>query len=670
MTSISPIDPQTIKRINDLRAQITRHDHLYHVLDAPEISDVEYDKLFKKLTWYETQFPELDSQSSPTKRIGGNPADGFLKITREKAMYSIDKAFTGEEIKQWMDRVVKTGIDPHYVLDVKLDGLAIELKYIDGVLDLAATRGDGLVGEIVTNNIRTVQNIPLAVNQKGIFSVRGEVVMHDSDFEELNAIRMKEGKKPWANTRNAAAGAVRQLDPKKTANRRLRFYAYSIHGIEAIDSQTGAIERLRDLGFHTTGTVCNLSVLKDLDEILLNLKGYEIIRPDLVCAIDGVVLKVNDFSQQESLGYSSRCPKWALAYKFKAEEKTTTVLGIDIQVGRTGALTPVARLEGVNVGGVVVTNATLHNGQELTRKDLRIGDTVVIRRAGDVIPEVVRVVMEKRVPDNNVFVMPSKCPVCGEDTGFNKEGDAVLRCLNTMVCPAQLKARVRHFVSRDAYDIVGFGVKLSDELVDLGHLKTVADIFILNEAKLLTADRMGTTSTQKLLKAIEARKKIPFNRFLYGMGIPQLGRSVSKFLEKRFGTLTGIETASEATLLAEEGIGPEIASSILRIANDKDIIDLVDQLFENGVEILYPDETVEVGNTLDGKKFVVTGTLSEPRDVIKKMIEANGGIIAGSVSAKTDFVVCGEKAGGKKEKALKLGVTILSEDELRTKCVA
>jgi len=665
-----PETPITIiKRAATLRESLNRHNHLYFVMDKPEIGDLEFDELFAELVQIEKDYPELKTTDSPTQRIGSTPSDKFEKITRATKMYSIDKAFTEEEIKRWMDRVEK--VNPEYVLDVKLDGLAIELSYENGVLVNAATRGDGLIGEIVTNQIRTIKNIPLTTNLKVNFQVRGEVVMPKAVFKRQNEIREANGEEPWANPRNAAAGGVRQLDPKKTAERQLRFFAYSIHGLEGmpgVESQSEAMFTLAEIGFQTTADVARQYSPTNLKGIVGYLKDIEDQRDALVCEIDGVVLKVDDFKDQVVLGFSSNYPKWALAYKFAAEQVTTTVQGIDIQVSRTGALTPVARLEPVSVGGVVVSNATLHNRQELTRKDVRIGDTVVVQRAGDVIPEVVRVVMEERLSfATKAFVMPDECPVCGGEVGRNKDGDAVLRCLN-FNCIAQLKARLKHFVSRDAYDIVGFGVKLADQLVEEKVITSVGGIFHLTTEQLEKMDRMGQKSAEKLIAAIDNRRKIPFDRFLYGLGIPNLGKSVSKFLADNFNSLEEIENLTIEQLEALEGIGPEIAQAINTIGNDPNVVNLVDELLYSGIEIIYLEKAVPTGEALANKKFVITGSMSEPRAAIKKLIEDNGGKISGSISKKTDFLVYGEKAGIKKAKAESLGIACITEAQLKKMC--
>lgn len=649
-----------------LRDAINRHDYLYFVKNEPEISDVQYDRMFKGLVELETKYPELVIPNSPTQRIGAPPAEDFEKYTREKPMYSIDKAFTLEEIERWMARVEKTlGETPGYFVDVKMDGLAVELIYENGELVTAATRGDGLVGEDVTANARTIRNIPLTIDTESRLVVRGEVVLLKDDFAKLNAKRAEEGKTPWANARNAAAGALKNLDSRKTAERRLRFYAYGVYGGNM--GFGNSYNYLKSLNFQTTTDIHKAFIAFYLEGITYGLNEAQEARPSLPCDIDGVVIRVDSPKHQKKLGYSSSTPKWAIAYKFQAEQQTTIVRDIDIQVGRTGALTPVARLEPIPVGGVIVSNATLHNESELRRKDVRVGDTVVVQRAGDVIPEVVEVVMEARPLDAAPFEMPTSCPVCGV-TAFRKEGEAVLRCVN-LNCPAQLKARIKHFVSRDAYDIQGFGSKLGDQLVDEGMVKSVADIFRLTEKQIAKMDRMGPKSAKKLIAAIDGRREVPFDRFLYGLGISHLGRSVSKFLAVKFGSLAELEGAKYDDLMELEDIGPEIAAAIRRIADDPAVVNLVDDLFDAGVKIAYPEKTEEKEGpiatpSLVGKKFVITGALSEPRHVIKARIESYGGKVSGSISKKTDYLVCGEKVGSKFEKAMSLGVDCISEDEL------
>lgn len=651
-----------VEVVQKLRQAINHHDHLYFVLDTPEITDVQYDRMFKGLVELEQKYPELQDANSPTQRVGAPPADGFEKFVRSEKMYSMDKAFSLEEIVRWKRRTINSlGLKyyPAYFVDVKLDGLAVELIYQDGQLVTAATRGDGLTGENVTTNARTIRNLPLTIPFEGSLTVRGEVVMMKEDFINLNKQRVESGKEPWVNPRNAAAGGLKNLDAHKTARRRLRFFAYSIVGTES--TITDMYSFLRDNGFQTVADIASASTVDSTATLREKIESIESARPYLPCDIDGAVIRIDDPAYRKVLGFSSSTPKWAIAYKFEAEQATTDLIKIDIQVGRTGVLTPVARLNPVFVGGATVSNATLHNAEEIWRKDVRAGDTVIVRRAGDVIPEIMGHVSrpEWAVP----FEYPKTCPVCGGTV--EPDGKKMVRCSN-INCPAQLKARICHLVSRDAFDINGFGPKLAEQLVTQGIVKSIADIFTLTPSELAKVDRMGEKSINKLLDEIHNKKRVPLARYLYGLGIPHLGRTVSEQLAARFKTLDNIKVVEPVDLLSIPEIGPEITAAVGKITHDPVYIALIETLGFAGVTIDEPAEFSAEGgfSKAAGKKFVITGTLSAPRETIKNWIKAGGGSVVGSISGKTDYLVCGEKVGSKFNKAMDLGIECITEDEL------
>jgi DNA ligase (NAD+) len=655
-----------------LRAELNRHSHAYYVLDNPSIPDADYDKLFSELQGLEQEHPELITPDSPTQRVGGAPLPQFAQVRHSLPMLSLNNAFDEADIVGF-DRRVKEGLEAdaavEYSTELKFDGLAISLRYEDGALVQAATRGDGMTGENVTANVRTVKAIPLRLHTDrppAVLEVRGEVLMYKSDFARLNARQREAGQKEFVNPRNAAAGSLRQLDSRITAQRTLRFFAYGIgvlEGAELPSSHFGMLDWYASLGL----PVCReRAVVKGAQEMLDFFHGIGEKRKQLPYDIDGVVYKVNRLEHQQRLGFVSRAPRFAVAHKFPAEEATTLVQDIGVQVGRTGAITPVARLTPVFVGGVTVTNATLHNEDEVNRKDIRIGDTVIVRRAGDVIPEVVSHVPELRPADARKFVMPVACPVCGSPI-VRLEEEAIARCSGGWIkCPAQRKGGLLHFVSRRAMDIEGLGEQLVEQLVDKHVITTAADLYKLGLTSLAELDRMAKKSAQNVLDALEKSKHTTLARFIYALGIRHVGEATAKELASHFGNLDAFIQASEEQLLEVADIGPVVARSIRSFLSDPLNLELIEQLRAAGVTWTESTPSADKPKVLQGKTFVLTGTLPNlTRDQAAEMIEAAGGKVAGSVSKKTSYVVAGEDAGSKLTKAQELGVPILDEAGLR-----
>lgn len=652
-----------------LANKINQFDYEYYVLDAPSITDNEYDGLFRQLQALETQFPQLITPASPTQRVGGTPSDAFDSVTHKQAMLSLGNVFTEEELSAF-DKRVREALEVdvvQYAVEPKFDGLAITLTYENGLFVQGATRGDGYTGENVTHNLRTIRNIPMklpAQNPPSLLEVRGEVLMLGADFDQLNAKQAAAGEKLFANPRNAAAGSLRQLDPQVTASRSLSFFAYGLgeaSGIPELHSHSEAMDYLSKLQFN----VSTLRATKQGQQALLDY--YQSIgaqRQSLPFDIDGVVYKVDLFSQQASLGFVSRAPRWATAHKYPAEEATTVIEGIDVQVGRTGAITPVARLKPVFVGGVTVTNATLHNEDEMRRKDIRIGDTVIIRRAGDVIPEVVAVEQSKRPNNATAFKMPETCPQC--DSHIERpEDEAVARCTGGLFCPAQRKQAITHFASRKAMNIDGLGEKLVDQLVEAKHLNTVDDIYRLDVTQLAALERMAEKSAQNAINAINHSKNTTLSRFIYALGIRNVGEATARDLSNYFGRLQALREANVDTLLQVNDVGPIIAASIVDFfaeAHNSEVVDAIQTLGVHWDEHAGKQQTDGV---FQGKTLVITGTLPRmSRDDAKGLIEAAGGKVSGSVSKKTDFLVAGTEAGSKLDKAKQLNVTIIDEAEL------
>lgn len=654
-----------------LRAEIERHNHAYYVLDAPTIPDAEFDKLFRELQAIEAAHPELHTTDSPTQRVGGAPLPEFRQVRHAVPMLSLNNAFSTEEAEAF-DRRCREGLGKEqidYACEPKYDGLAITLRYEQGVFVQGATRGDGFTGEDVTQNLRTVRNIPLRLVGQDIplvLEVRGEVLMLRRDFERLNERQRERGEKEFANPRNAAAGSLRQLDPKITARRPLRFFAYGIADAGAVSPaptfHSGMMDRLAGWGFPVAQ---ERAVMKGATGLLDFYERIGNARRELPYDIDGVVYKVDRLADQETLGFVSRAPRFAIAHKFPAEEALTTVEAIDVQVGRTGAITPVARLAPVFVGGVTVTNATLHNEDEVRRKDVRIGDTVIVRRAGDVIPEVVSVVSERRPILAPEFVMPKVCPVCG--SAIEKpEDEAIARCTGGLFCPAQRKQALLHFASRRAMDIEGLGERLVDQLIDNAIVKTPADLYKLGILALANLERMAEKSATNLLAAIEKSRQTTLARFILALGIRNVGEATAKDLARHFGSLDSLIAADVDSLQLVPDVGPVVAASIARFFAERHNVEVIEQLRAAGVRWEEGMPSLVASSAIAGKTFVLTGTLPTlTREDAKELIEARGGKVAGSVSKKTDYVVAGAEAGSKLTKAQDLGVTILDETQLK-----
>ena len=657
------------QQVAELVSKIAQHDYQYYTLDAPTISDNEYDGLYRQLVDLETQFPELITADSPTQRVGGSVVGAFESVTHRQAMLSLNNAFGDDELLAFDKRIREAlGLDAvEYAVEPKFDGLAITLTYENGVFTQGATRGDGYTGENVTHNLRTIRAIPAKLNIANppqLLEVRGEVLMLKRDFERLNQTQTKLGAKLFANPRNAAAGSLRQLDPRITATRPLHFFAYGLGeaiGVPSLKSHAEAMNYLAELRFP-------VSDLRTLKQSAQGLQQYYtqigLKRASLPFDIDGVVYKVNQFAQQTELGFVSRAPRWAIAHKYPAAEAATIVEDITVQVGRTGAITPVARLKSVFVGGVNVTNATLHNEDELRRKDIRIGDTVIVRRAGDVIPEVVSVVLENRPANARQFVMPTLCPECDSHI-IRLADEAVARCTGGLICPAQRKQAITHFASRKALDIEGLGEKLADQLVEASLVHSLDDIYKLNVATLANLERMAQKSAQNVVDALSKSKKTTLARFIYGLGIRNVGEATAKDLAAHFGSLQALLDAPLEALLQVNDVGPIVAESILQFFDEPHNRQVIESMLNLGVHWTETAGKQLASGVLLGKVLVLTGTLPNlSRDAAQAMIEAAGGKVTGSVSKKTDYVVAGADAGSKLEKAQELGVLVLNEADL------
>lgn len=664
--SVKPgIDKAVIQKLEFLRKELHRHNHRYYILDDPEISDSEYDRMMQELLSLEAKYPELYSQDSPALRVGSPPLSQFETIEHSIPMLSLDNAFNDSDILDFDQRIkkyLKTDIEILYTAEPKLDGLAVELVYEQGRLVMASTRGDGITGEVITNNIRTIGSVPLVLypeNGKTIPSlveVRGEVFISLEGFRRMNEERLSQDLPPFANPRNAAAGSLRQLDSRVTAKRPLEIFLYGLGKVSNLEAKSHweSLEFLKNLGFRINPLARPGLKIPGVIEYYKELVNM---RHCLPYDIDGMVIKVDSLELQKQLGVKSRSPRWAIAYKFEAVQETTRIISIDVQVGRTGALTPVARLEPVNVGGALISNATLHNADEIRRKDIREGDRVLVQRAGDVIPEVVKVMESARTGEEKVFEMPLKCPVCGSDV--QKDADeAVLRCIN-ISCPAQIKGRIRHFASKGAFDIEGLGNKLADQLVDKGLVKSYADIFSLDVPSLEALERMGKKSAQNIVNAVEKSKKISLARFIYALGIRHVGEGIAKILAKKFEKLESLLSAEFEEIKDIEGMGPEIAGSICSFFARNENRETIERLLKSGLDI-YTEKTGEASLPLAGKTFVLTGSLENmTREQAQKIIEDAGGKVSGSVSKKTDYVLAGAKAGSKLKKPVILGLRLL-----------
>jgi DNA ligase (NAD+) len=651
-----------------LKDELASLDHAYYVLDDPKLPDAEYDKLYRELLAIESDHPDWITSDSPSQRVSGQASDLFSEVKHLVPMLSLNNALEDKEAEAF-DKRCREGLNlsaVEYAAELKFDGLAISLRYENGLLTQAATRGDGYSGEDVTANIRTIKAIPLKLKGSShpkVLDVRGEVFMSHKDFESLNQAAINKSEKTFANPRNAAAGSLRQLDPRITAQRSLSFYAYGIGQCEPSSFIPKTHFQLLDLYASWGLPVCeHRAVVRSIDGLMGFYQTIGALRDQLPYDIDGVVYKVNSRELQEDLGFVSRAPRFAVAHKYPAQEALTTVLGIDVQVGRTGAITPVARLSPVVVGGVTVTNATLHNEDEVRRKDVHIGDTVVVRRAGDVIPEVVSAIKEKRPSSAIAFVMPTSCPICGSHIEKPEE-EAVARCSGGLFCPAQRKQALLHFAQRRAMDIDGLGEKIVDQLVDLSIVRTPADLYRLGLMALANLDRMGEKSAENLLQSIEKSRKNTLARFIFALGIRHVGESTAKDLAKHFGQIDKLMVANEEELLQVNDVGPVVAKSLLSFFSEAHNREVVEQLLESGIELEV--ETSTINPELVGKTFVLTGTLpTMSRDEAKALLEKAGAKVAGSVSAKTHYVVAGADAGSKLEKAQELGVAVIDEAQM------
>ena len=665
------LDKATRARAETLRRQIAQHNYQYYVLDDPQIPDSEYDRLFRELQALEAEYPALVTPDSPTQRVGGTPLAAFDEVVHRVPMLSLENALTADAMVEF-DRRVRRRLDRDaemtYAAEPKLDGLAISLRYKDGRLLQGATRGDGTRGEDVTQNLRTIAAIPLKLRGRSwprVLEVRGEVFMPKRGFEALNRRQREQGAKTFANPRNAAAGSLRQLDPKVTAMRPLMMFCYGLGEVEAhpmTASHSDNMALLRDWGLPISP---ELQVLSGLDACLAYFSAMAARRDTLPYDIDGVVFKVNSIADQEALGFVSRAPRWAIAQKFPAQEALTEIEAVEFQVGRTGAVTPVARLKPVSVGGVTVSNATLHNMDEVERKDVRVGDTVYVRRAGDVIPEIVRVLPERRPADAAPVVMPGHCPVCGSAIE-RIEGEAVARCSGGLYCAAQRKESVRHFAGRRAMDIDGLGEKLIDQLIDQEMISDPADLFGLSVDALAGLQRMAQKSARNLVAALGNARKTTLARFLFALGIREVGEATAQALARQFGGLDAIAAATEEALQQTPDVGPIVARHVHTFFRQPHNQEVIAKLRDAGVAWPETKPAAAAGQLpLSGKTFVLTGTLSEPRAQVTERLQALGAKVTGSVSKKTDYLVAGEEAGSKLGKAESLGVAVLDERRLR-----
>jgi len=656
------------KRIEELREEIRKHDYHYYVLNQPTVSDAEYDRLFRELQELEERYPQFVTPDSPTQRVGAPPAEEFRPVRHAVPMLSLQNCFTEEEFLDWDRRVRRLlgGGKPVYVCEPKLDGLSVELVYEDGIFTVGSTRGDGYVGEDVTRNLRTIRQLPLKLLPAGgtvprLIEVRGEVYMEKEAFRRLNEERAESGEPPFANPRNAAAGSLRQLDPGITARRPLKAVFYALGRVEGISirSQEELLTTLSKLGFPVNPLWRRCETPEEAIDFYHELLEK---REELPYEADGCVVKVNDFAQRELLGEVSRAPRWAIAFKFPAEEATTRVLDIVVQVGRTGALTPVALLSPVEVSGVTVSRATLHNEDEVRRKDVRVGDWVVVRRAGEVIPEVVRSIPERRTGEEREFRMPGRCPVCGGAV-VRLPGEVVHRCEN-LSCPARIKESIRHFASRRAADIEGLGEKLVDQLVDKGLVRRISDLYHLTKEQLASLERMGEKSAQNLLDQLERSKGMSLARLIYALGIRYVGERVAEVLAEHFDSIEALANADYEDLVVIPEIGPRIAQSSVDFFSSEDNRRLIEELRAVGIDPRAP--TVERERPLSGKTFVFTGKLSSlTREESRRLVEELGGKVASSVSRRVDYVVVGEASGSKLDRARELGIPTLTEEEFR-----
>jgi DNA ligase (NAD+) len=664
----NPLDSTTRRRIQELREALHRHDYRYYVLDDPEISDAEYDRLMAELIKLEETYPEFQDPESPTQRVGAPPLEKFETVVHTIPMLSLDNAFNESDILEFDARVRRflSMSDPiRYTAEPKLDGIAVELIYENGRLTAASTRGDGIQGELITANAKTIRSVPLVLTASAgsafpsYLEVRGEVCIEKAKFKKLNENRLVKGLPLFANPRNAAAGSIRQLDSRVTAKRPLAMYCYGL-GMSrelAFESHWEALQGLKHLGFRINPHIRPQITVHEVLEFYRELKR---IRHDLPYEIDGMVMKVDSLELQKRLGEKSKSPRWAIAYKFEAVQGTTRILNIEVQVGRTGTLTPVAHLDPVNIGGVTVSRATLHNEDEVRKKDIRIGDVVLVQRAGDVIPEIVKVIEARRTGQESIFTMPDHCPVCGS-VAVRFESEAARRCTNAS-CPAQVKAAVRHFASKDAFDIEGLGEKLIEQLVDKGYIRSYADLFSLKQEQFRLLERMGEKSSENIQAAIEKSKTIKLSRFIFALGIRHVGENVAVLLSQRFKTIDRLSAASLETLSSIEGLGPIIAGSIRAFFDNPKNFEAVKSMIANGVVISQNQQKQE--GVFSGKTLVLTGTLRQmSRNEAKQAIIREGGKVGNSVTRRTDYLIAGESPGSKLGQALEFGIPVMSETE-------
>lgn len=672
--------PEIQQRIEELRKLLSQASYAYYVLDAPTIEDAVYDKLYRELQDLETQYPELITPDSPTQRVGEKPATGFTSVRHNIPMYSLENAFDVDELKSWDERWRRNAPpqdNVDYVCELKIDGNALALTYENGVLVRGVTRGDGVSGEDITQNVRTIRSIPLRLNLDDIeienkdalqtIEVRGETFLPLDVFEKINQERVSSGESQFANPRNATAGTLRQLDARKVDKRRLDFFAYTLQ-IPGVDdasianSQWEALELLHKLGFKVNP---NKQLCRSLDEVAEYYQHWDTERLNLAYMTDGVVVKINSFLLQQELGFTNKFPRWAVALKYAAEEAPTRVENISVNVGRTGAITPLAEMQPVQLAGTTVSRATLHNCDRVAQLDIRVGDTVIVRKAGEIIPEVVRVLKELRPENTTPFEMPTHCPVCGQPV-VREKGEAVTRCVNTS-CAAILKGSIEHWVSRNALDIRGMGEKVVHQLVDKELVNSVADLYELTEETLANLERMGQKSAQKLIDAIEKSKSKPWSRVLYGLGIRHVGSSIAQTVTEKFDSVEKLAAAKVTDIEAIYGIGVEIAESIYKWFRVEANQRLIERLKNAGLQFIEIQSAASsnISKKLEGKTFVVTGTLpSLSRDEAKELIHKYAGKVSNSISKNTDYLVVGENAGSKLAKAEKLGIAQLSEEQL------
>ncbi|MBX9997348.1 MULTISPECIES: NAD-dependent DNA ligase LigA [Priestia] len=656
-------------RVQELRDLLNQYGYEYYVLDQPSVPDAEYDKLMNELIEIEESFPELKTADSPTQRIGGQVLDAFEKVQHQTSMLSLGNAFNEEDLRDFDRRVRQAvGDEFSYVCELKIDGLAVSLRYEDGYLVLGATRGDGTTGENITENLKTIRSIPLRIKEPLSMEVRGEAFMPRKSFEALNEAKMERDEVPFANPRNAAAGSLRQLDPKIAAKRNLDIFVYAMTdtGELEIDSHSESLNLLDDLGFKTNK---ERQTCETIDDVIAYIESWQTKRPELSYDIDGIVVKVDSFDQQAELGTTAKSPRWAIAYKFPAEEVVTKLVNIELTVGRTGVITPTAILEPVQVAGTTVQRASLHNEDLIREKDIRIGDYVVVKKAGDIIPEVVNVIEEKRTGEEQEFTMPTHCPEC-ESELVRLEGEVALRCINPS-CPAQIREGLIHFVSRNAMNIDGLGEKVISQLFREQLIKDVADIYTLTKQQLIELERMGEKSADNLIAAIEASKENSLERLLFGLGIRHVGAKAAKTLAQHFETIDKLTKATYDELVAINEIGAKMADAIVAYFTQEEVQELIHELKEYGVNLTYKGPKLvsveNVDSVFAGKTVVLTGKLEQlSRNEAKAQIEALGGKVTGSVSKKTDLVVAGEEAGSKLIKANELEIEVWDEARLLT----